>query len=151
MATTSQPRSLLSIARLNMARSRVRPSIINRVLMHQTCFGRSGGLAPISFPLFQGVRLGLVDVVGSLSGMFVLLGYRESGACAAARSPPRIHVGFQSLAEEKGRGPPVQSVVHDPHRTSQPACPAARKSLWFNWLSHGSSGGVRWLADGYRG
>src|SRR5690349_18868992 len=37
MATTSQPRSLLSIARLNIARSRVRPSIINRVLMDQTC------------------------------------------------------------------------------------------------------------------
>jgi hypothetical protein len=41
------PRSLLSIA---MARSRVRPSTINRVLMDQTCFGRSGGLAPISLP-----------------------------------------------------------------------------------------------------
>src|SRR5262245_33614533 len=51
----SQPRSLRSIAKLNMARSRVRPSTINRVLIDQTWFGRSGGLAPISLPLFRGV------------------------------------------------------------------------------------------------
>ena len=55
-ATTSQPRSLLSMAKLNRARSRIRPSTSNRVLIDQTCFGRSGGLAPISLPLFQGVR-----------------------------------------------------------------------------------------------
>src|SRR6266478_4325175 len=42
MATTSQPRSLLSIARLNMARSRVRPSIWSFVRIDQTCLGRSG-------------------------------------------------------------------------------------------------------------
>src|SRR5262249_32250083 len=42
-ATTSQPRSLLSIARLNIAKSRVRPSICNRVRIDQTCFGRNGG------------------------------------------------------------------------------------------------------------
>jgi len=62
----------------------VRPSIINRVLMDQRCFGRSGGLAPINFPLFQGMRLGLVEAVGSSSDMVVLLGYREPGACAAS-------------------------------------------------------------------
>jgi hypothetical protein len=49
-------RSLLSIGKLNMARSRVRPSIIGRVRIDQTCFGRSGGLAPISLPLFHGPR-----------------------------------------------------------------------------------------------
>src|SRR5262245_46581492 len=136
MATTSQPRSLLSIARLNIASSRVRPSIINRVLMDQTCFGRSGGLAPISFPLFQGVRLGLVDAVVSLSGMVVLLGYREPGACAAARRPPRFHVGFQRLAEEKRCRPPVQSVVHDPketlpsERTSEQVKAALQGTVW---------------------
>jgi hypothetical protein len=41
--------------KLNMVRSRVRPSTISRVLIAHTCFGRSGGLAPISLPLFQGV------------------------------------------------------------------------------------------------
>src|SRR3954452_15679057 len=36
MATASQPRSLLSIARLNMARSRARPSIWSFVRIDQT-------------------------------------------------------------------------------------------------------------------
>ena len=52
-ATTSQPRSLLSIARLNIAKSRVRPATCNRVRIDQTCFGRSGSFWPISLPLFQ--------------------------------------------------------------------------------------------------
>src|ERR1700738_882652 len=76
MATTSQPRNLLSIARLNMARSRIRPSNSNRVLIDQTCFGRSGGLAPISLPLFQGVRL-LGGAQFSMSDMIVLLCYED--------------------------------------------------------------------------
>ena len=57
MATTSQRRSLLSIAKLNMARSRERPSNWSFVRIDQTCLGRSGGFAPVSFPLFQGTRL----------------------------------------------------------------------------------------------
>jgi hypothetical protein len=28
------------------------------VRIDQACFGRSGGLAPVSLPLFQGIRLG---------------------------------------------------------------------------------------------
>jgi hypothetical protein len=47
------------MARLNMARSRVRPEICSLVRIDQTdqtCFGRRGGLAPISLPLFQGSR-----------------------------------------------------------------------------------------------
>src|SRR5580704_9558795 len=56
-ATTSQPRSLLSIAMLNNARSRVRPSTWSFVRIDQTCFGRSGGFAPTIFPLFHGTRL----------------------------------------------------------------------------------------------
>src|SRR5689334_7152820 len=47
---------LLSIAKLNRARSRTRLSISNLVRIDQTWFGRSGGLAPISLPLFQGTR-----------------------------------------------------------------------------------------------
>src|SRR5262249_35044444 len=103
-ATTSQPRSLLSIAKLNMARSRVRPSTINRVLIDQTCFGRSGGLAPISLPLFQGVWLGAVDRLGPtprlvrtgsmagntgcgfMSGFRVLRSYADQGRDAVGRS-----------------------------------------------------------------
>ncbi len=56
-ATTSQPRSLLSMARLNIARSRLRSAIWSLVRIDQTCFGRSGGLAPVTLPLFQGMRL----------------------------------------------------------------------------------------------
>ena len=54
------------------ARSRVRLSIRSRVRIDQTWFGRSGGLAPISLPLFQGVRRALVERLSS-SGMVVLL------------------------------------------------------------------------------
>jgi hypothetical protein len=50
------------MAKLNIAKSRVRPSICNLVLINQTCFGRSGGFAPVSFPLFQGVRFGADEV-----------------------------------------------------------------------------------------
>jgi hypothetical protein len=50
---TASPRSLLSMATLNIAKSRVRPSICNLVRIDQTCFGRRGGFAPINLPLFQ--------------------------------------------------------------------------------------------------
>jgi hypothetical protein len=63
-----------SIARVQGA-SRVRPAMIRRVLIDHTCFGRSGGFAPISLPLFQGVRVGLFNRKTSLSDMVVLLGY----------------------------------------------------------------------------
>jgi hypothetical protein len=49
-----QPRSLLSIASLNMARSRARPLIWSFVRLDQTCLGRGDGLAPVSLPLLQG-------------------------------------------------------------------------------------------------
>jgi hypothetical protein len=47
----------------------------DRVPMDQTCFGRTGGFAPISLPLFQGVRVGPFDRQASLSDMVGLLGY----------------------------------------------------------------------------
>src|SRR5216684_969962 len=76
IATTSQPRSLLSIAKLNMARSRARPSIWSLVRIDQTCLGRSGGFAPVTLPLFQGTRLWGVGVAFTWSCMAILLGYR---------------------------------------------------------------------------
>src|SRR5450631_4378771 len=73
-ATTSHPRSLLSIARLNIAKSRFRSAIWSLVRIDQTCFGRSGGLAPISLPLFHGTRLGAATGAEvSLSCMVILL------------------------------------------------------------------------------
>src|SRR6516225_5476731 len=53
-ATTSQARSLLSMAKLNIARSRVLPSTWSLLRMDQTYLGRSGGLTPANFPLFHG-------------------------------------------------------------------------------------------------
>jgi hypothetical protein len=58
----SWPRSLLSIARLHMARSRARPSIWSFVRIAQTCLGRSGAFAAVSLSLFQGTRLRIVWV-----------------------------------------------------------------------------------------
>jgi hypothetical protein len=54
-------RNLLSIAKLNSARSHVRCSICSLVWIAQTCFCRKGGLAPISFPLFQGLAYPLAE------------------------------------------------------------------------------------------
>src|SRR5664279_5670586 len=94
IATTSQPRNLLSMAKLNNARSRVRLSIWSLVRIAQTCFCRSGGLAPVSFPLFQGIRLGADSSELALSCMVALLGYRGDQLALA-----RSGVGFCSLLD----------------------------------------------------
>src|SRR5262249_40128662 len=62
IAITSQPRSLLSIARLNIARSRLFRAFWSMPRIAQTCFCLSGGLAPISLPLFQGTPVGVERV-----------------------------------------------------------------------------------------
>jgi len=74
-AKTSQPRSLLSMARLNITKSRVRPSTCSLVRIDQTCFGRSGGFAPVSLPLFQDRRLDVIGTAFSVSCMVILLSY----------------------------------------------------------------------------
>jgi hypothetical protein len=51
--TRSQARSLLSIARLNIARSCLDRAISRRTRMDQTCFGSRGFFWPMSNPLFQ--------------------------------------------------------------------------------------------------
>jgi hypothetical protein len=56
--TRSQPRSLLSTAMLNSARSRLLPANSRRTLMDQTCRSRSGRFWPMIRPLFQGTRAG---------------------------------------------------------------------------------------------
>ena len=52
--TRSQARSLLSIAKLKIARSRFACESSKRTRMDQTCFGSRGFFWPISNPLFQG-------------------------------------------------------------------------------------------------
>jgi hypothetical protein len=50
-----------------------RPSIWSFVRIDQTCLGRSGGFAPVSFPLFHGTRLDL-GLAFTWSCMAILLG-----------------------------------------------------------------------------
>src|SRR5690242_18398842 len=56
--TRSQPRSLLSIARLNKARLRARRSTWSRTRIDHTSLGFRGRFCPIRRPLFQGSRRG---------------------------------------------------------------------------------------------
>src|ERR1700693_3297950 len=91
-ATTSQPRSLLSIATLNIAKSRVRPAICSLVRIDQTCFGRSGGLAPTNLPLFQGTRFGAAGVGLSLSCMVILLVCENDQHGLNARAPSGVRL-----------------------------------------------------------
>src|SRR5215831_14639698 len=101
-----------------MARSRARPSTINRVLMDQTCFGRSGGLAPISFPLFHGVRGRSFERHSSFSDMSYssVTENRELARQHARRR--KKHVSFQRLAVVHGSspvlGPPVLTLSGRP-------------------------------------
>src|SRR5690349_23665038 len=82
-ATTSQPRSLLSYARLKRARSRFLPSIWSFVLIDHTWLGLSGGFAPTSFPLFHGTRTGFTIEEACSCSMVSLLA-RDSRPCADA-------------------------------------------------------------------
>src|SRR3954453_8454479 len=98
MATTSQPRSLLSIAKLNMAKSRARPSIWSFVRIDQTCLGRSGGFAPVSLPLFHGTRLGAaVGLTGSC--LAILLGSVTEGEKHVSRIKRWKPFGFRAKAD----------------------------------------------------
>jgi hypothetical protein len=54
--TRSDARSLLSIARLNSAKSRAESDISSRTLIDQTCLGSSGRFCPTMRPLFQARR-----------------------------------------------------------------------------------------------
>src|SRR5437870_521774 len=63
--------------KLNIANSRIRPSTCSLVRIDQTCFGRSGGLAPTNLPLFQAPRRAELSKTSSWSCMVVLLGLRD--------------------------------------------------------------------------
>src|SRR5262245_56194827 len=85
------------MATLNLARSRVRPWIISRVLIAHTCFGRNGGLAPVGLPLLQGVRVRAVKRQLSLSVMLLLLGYGAEEHAFPQRWTCRIMSAFRGL------------------------------------------------------
>ena len=100
------------------SRSRVRPWIISRVLIAHTCFGRNGGLAPVSLPLFQGVRVRAVKRQLSLSVMILLLGYWAEEHAVPAAVDVRNHVSFQTVAIVRPKPDRIGSVANDPQRTS---------------------------------
>jgi hypothetical protein len=68
-------------------RSRLRSAIWSLVRIDQTCLGRSGGLAPISLPLFQAARFGAALV--SLSCMVILLACENDQHGLNASAPGR--------------------------------------------------------------
>jgi hypothetical protein len=55
------PKSLMAVIALRepLPRGPLQPEVWYE---DQTCFGRNGGLAPINLPLFQGARMGAVEV-----------------------------------------------------------------------------------------
>src|SRR5215468_807549 len=63
------------MARLNIAKSQVRPSISSLVRIDQSCLAKSGGFAPINFPLFQAVRFGEIEFSVSMA---ILIGWEEA-------------------------------------------------------------------------
>jgi hypothetical protein len=91
--TRSHARSLLSIAKLKIARSRLDRAISRRTRIDQTCFGSSGFFWPTSNPLFQGCRrlIGRADMCGappsrpprrSIASVSILLGREPINARA---------------------------------------------------------------------
>src|SRR6516225_4857612 len=108
MATTSQPRSLLSMARLNRARSRVRRSSCSLVLIDHTWLGLSGGFAPGNLPLFQGIRrdeLSEGRTLLSFIGLSPCLRNKQ-GCCEITEAPDLTAAFGEHLSEDGyyGRG-----------------------------------------------
>src|SRR5665213_3074346 len=115
-ATTSQPRNLLSMARLNSAKSRDRCSICSLVRIAQTCFCRNGGLASVSFPLFQGVRLTVGGSELASYSMVALLGYRGGPACLGTTITGRRLWRWSCEHRVKDRLRPLKDFVAQNHR-----------------------------------
>jgi len=80
--TKSHARSLLSIARLKIARSRLDFAISKRTRMDQTCFGSRGFFWPMSKPLFHGR-------------------WHRTTGCTGIRRPPPSHPPRRSIASER--------------------------------------------------
>ncbi len=75
----------------------MRPSIWSFVRIGQTCLGRSGGFAPVSFPLFHGTRLS-AGAEFTCSCMAMLLGPVTEGEEHVPRSEALGSGRFSSVA-----------------------------------------------------
>src|SRR6516162_10714344 len=103
--TRSQPRSLLSIARLNKARLRARRSTWSRTRIDHTSLGFRGRFCPIRRPLFQGSRRGTDGRL--LSSMIV---------SSEPTAPSRLRSG----EDRRGILSPVVGWLWKPTRGSRP-------------------------------
>src|SRR6516162_5388435 len=103
MATTSQPRSLLSMARLNRARSRVRRSSCSLVLIDHTWLGLSGGFAPGNLPLFQGTQRDELSERGTLLSFIGLSPWlRDKQGCCEITEAPDLTTAFGEHLSKDG-------------------------------------------------
>ena len=68
----SDARSLLSIARLNSAKSRRRPSFWSRILIAQISCGTRGDFWPMSLPLFQAILVFSCLCIEYMFGLLIL-------------------------------------------------------------------------------
>src|SRR5438105_3987291 len=103
------------MARLNMAKSRVRPAICSLVRIDQTCFGRRGGFAPTSLPLFHGSRredCGMASMGSRIVGSSVAEGHQD------------VLVGYRGLKVNISLSIDLAAAAHS-HRSS----PRWRRSL----------------------
>ena len=107
-------RAQLAIDRqIERARSRAGLSINSRVRIDQTWLGRSGGLAPISLPLFQGVRRVCVEMQFS-SDMFVLPSWWRAASMHGNAQIGSAFSGLRSLGHHAADGR-VQRLTHSRH------------------------------------
>jgi hypothetical protein len=143
--------SLLSIAKLNMARSRRRLSIWRRTRMGQTSFGFSGRFWPIRRPLFHGVCcreaivLSVVMLISEADPLRLSAGSRSigfspylkwaqsrrNGSLAEKRQICRV------LASQRTRSLWAPTDASEAIRTFDlPACASGRLDLATNYLYH---------------
>ena len=119
------PRSLLSTAMLNNARSRALPAISRRTRMDQTCLGMSGRFWPMMRPLFQGTRTG--HRAGMARGFRSGSIFREFSRltpaielCCRARTFASDARACAAIVGRSANTPSTAQATHKPAATSTP-------------------------------
>ncbi len=111
--TRSQPRSLLSMARLKRARSRWFSASSSRTLIAQTCLGLSGLFWPTIRPLFQAGRSArMAGKFGPLPGR-AMLRNDETPLRPASRALFRAGQNPRPTGDGRDRAEPAQGRKQD--------------------------------------
>ena len=135
-ATTSQPRNLLGWP---ITRS---PVDLELGRIAQTCFCRSGGLDPISFPLFQGICLGAGSKNLALSCIVVLFWLQR-------RTTFRYAARCLGLAAQKGQHQAqalLGQMLFDGDCLPRQA---ARGLMWLTVALDSATADETWIRDSY--